>query len=73
MLIGQDDKYFPRASEFLPERWDRGRPYGDIHPYAALPFGHGKRLCVGKRLAEQELYTLLIRVKIGKLLLRMLI
>ena len=60
--ITRNEEYFQRANEFLPERWSRDRPLGDIHPFASLPFSHGKRMCVGKRVAEQEMYAFLIRV-----------
>ncbi|XP_050733454.1 probable cytochrome P450 49a1 [Eriocheir sinensis] len=61
-LIGWDASVFPRPDEFLPERWLRDRPLGDIHPFAIIPFGAGSRMCVGRRVAEQEMYTLLARV-----------
>ncbi|XP_045111181.1 probable cytochrome P450 49a1 isoform X2 [Portunus trituberculatus] len=61
-LMGWDESFYPRANEFLPERWNRARPLGDIHPYASLPFGAGPRMCVGRRVAEQEMYTLLARM-----------
>ncbi|KAK7072243.1 hypothetical protein SK128_017315 [Halocaridina rubra] len=57
----QNEEYFPRAKEFLPERWARDRPYGAIHPFTHMPFGFGTRMCIGRRIAEQELYTFLIR------------
>lgn len=43
----KSEKYFPRASEFLPERWLRGGESTDIHPYLLTPFGHGVRTCAG--------------------------
>ncbi|ROT76614.1 hypothetical protein C7M84_004799 [Penaeus vannamei] len=61
MVSAWDEKYFPRAKEFIPDRWLRGRPLGPIHPYASLPFGAGTRMCIGRRIAEQEMYTFLAR------------
>lgn len=61
-LMGWDESMYPRANEFLPERWNRARPLGNIHPYASIPFGAGPRMCVGRRVAEQEMYTLLARM-----------
>lgn len=62
MLTGWEETYFPRAKEFLPERWLRHKPLGPIHPFASLPFGAGVRMCIGRRLAEQEMYIFLTRV-----------
>ncbi|XP_071541051.1 probable cytochrome P450 49a1 isoform X2 [Panulirus ornatus] len=62
MLMGWDESLFPRAKEFLPERWLRHKPFGPIHPYASLPFGAGTRMCVGRRIAEQEMVVFLTRV-----------
>lgn len=56
------EEHFPRPSEFLPERWLRDRPMGSINPFASIPFGIGPRSCIGRRLAEQEMYTLLARM-----------
>ncbi|XP_037784537.1 uncharacterized protein LOC119580457 [Penaeus monodon] len=61
MISSWDEKYFPRAKEFVPDRWLRNRPLGPIHPYASLPFGAGTRMCIGRRIAEQEMYTFLAR------------
>ncbi|KAK4317345.1 hypothetical protein Pmani_011567 [Petrolisthes manimaculis] len=62
MATVMDESVFPRAKEFLPERWLRHRPLGPIHPYASLPFGAGTRMCIGRRIAEQEMYIFLTRV-----------
>ncbi|RXG73457.1 putative cytochrome P450 49a1, partial [Armadillidium vulgare] len=60
-LRSKDEACFPRPNEYLPERWLRDKPYGDIHPYASLPFSHGSRMCIGRRIAEQEMYIFLAR------------
>lgn len=50
------EKYFPQPEQFRPERW-LGEERGLIHPFSLLPFGHGARMCVGRRFAELELMT----------------
>lgn len=62
MKMGHDERNFPRPSEFIPERFLRHKPLGPIHPYATFPFGVGTRMCIGRRIAEQELYIFLARV-----------
>lgn len=61
-LAGWDEAQFARPQEFIPERWLRHRPLGQIHPYASLPFSHGIRMCIGRRIMEQEACTLIARV-----------
>ncbi|KAG6460403.1 hypothetical protein O3G_MSEX011954 [Manduca sexta] len=64
MSLNED--YFPRASEFIPERWivDKDDPlyHGNAHPFAFSPFGFGVRMCIGRRIAELEVETLLARI-----------
>ncbi|XP_063586002.1 probable cytochrome P450 49a1 [Penaeus indicus] len=62
VVAAWDEKHFPQAKEFIPDRWLRSRPLGPIHPYASLPFAAGARMCIGRRIAEQEMYTFLARV-----------
>nr|XP_027219227.1 probable cytochrome P450 301a1, mitochondrial [Penaeus vannamei] len=59
---GKKEEYFARPAEFLPERWLRGQALRSINPYASMPFGLGTRSCVGRRLSEQQTYTLLARL-----------
>ncbi|KAK8737445.1 hypothetical protein OTU49_004492 [Cherax quadricarinatus] len=59
---GKNEDYFPRASEFLPERWLRSQEDPQPNQFASIPFSIGTRMCVGRRLAEQEIYVLLARL-----------
>lgn len=55
--------YFENPHEFIPERWIKGNAaYKKYHPYLVLPFGHGPRACIARRLAEQNIYILLTRL-----------
>ncbi|KAM8966937.1 1,25-dihydroxyvitamin D(3) 24-hydroxylase, mitochondrial-like [Pelodytes ibericus] len=47
------DDYFPDPREYKPDRWLRGKYI--INPFANTPFGTGKRMCIGRRLAELQL------------------
>lgn len=58
--ISKSERYFNDANKFDPSRWNKEEK--NIHPYAALPFGVGARQCVGRRLAEQEVYITVIKV-----------
>ncbi|XP_059615388.1 probable cytochrome P450 12b2, mitochondrial [Phlebotomus argentipes] len=64
-----EEKYFDRASEFLPERWIRPENSkitcpvtASTHPFTYLPFGFGTRMCVGRRFAEMEVESLVCRL-----------
>lgn len=57
------EEYFPNPQKFIPERWIKGDSMESHHnPYAALPFGFGLRMCIGRRLAEMEMWQLTIKV-----------
>jgi cytochrome P450 len=57
----RDPTQWPRALEFLPERWLQGeleeapRPGGGPWPKPYLPFSLGPRNCVGMMLAKAEI------------------
>ncbi|XP_051567654.1 sterol 26-hydroxylase, mitochondrial-like [Myxocyprinus asiaticus] len=61
--VSHDESEFPNAERFVPERWLRGSPCrSQHHPYSSVPFGVGVRACVGKRVAELEMYFALSRL-----------
>ncbi|XP_053571824.1 1,25-dihydroxyvitamin D(3) 24-hydroxylase, mitochondrial-like, partial [Bombina bombina] len=48
-----NDKFFPEARKYKPERWLNEKQ--TLNPFANIPFGIGKRMCIGRRLAELQL------------------
>ncbi|XP_064114449.1 cytochrome P450 CYP12A2-like [Macrobrachium nipponense] len=62
MLVNCQERIFPRASEFLPERFLRGSPLAPRHHFAFLPFSFGPRMCIGRRIAYQEVICLIVRI-----------
>lgn len=56
--LTRSERFFKNPLKFDPSRWEAP----NLHPYAALPFGHGVRMCIGRRVAEQELYLTLIKL-----------
>ncbi|XP_074604953.1 cytochrome P450 302a1, mitochondrial-like [Brevipalpus obovatus] len=59
---------FSEPYSYLPERWlsyTAENPHSNhltIRPFAYLPFGYGTRMCVGRRISEIEIYTLVARI-----------
>ncbi|XP_070702847.1 1,25-dihydroxyvitamin D(3) 24-hydroxylase, mitochondrial [Pempheris klunzingeri] len=51
--LGSNEEYFDDGKQFKPERWLRENL--TINPFAHVPFGIGKRMCIGRRLAELQL------------------
>ena len=64
-VMGELEKYFPNPKSYIPERWIKGDPHeSHHHPYTLLPFGFGTRMCIGRRLAELEMWQLTAKVNI---------
>ncbi|XP_037921267.1 cytochrome P450 CYP12A2-like isoform X1 [Hermetia illucens] len=65
-MLQNEDKYYPNADKFEPERWLKKdglpAPAKSAHPFIFLPFGFGPRMCAGKRFAEMEIETLIARI-----------
>lgn len=54
---------FPVAHEFKPERWMKDHAlYKPSHPFLLIPFGHGPRSCIARRLAEQSMQILILKL-----------
>ncbi|KAK3928157.1 putative cytochrome P450 12d1 proximal, mitochondrial, partial [Frankliniella fusca] len=63
IVLCTDNAYFPRADEFLPERWlPEGADLKATHPFTFLPFGFGPRMCVGRRFADLEIETIVAKI-----------
>lgn len=60
-VMGNSEEYFKDASQFRPERWLK-RTAQRHHAFASLPFGYGKRMCLGRRFAELEIHTVICKM-----------
>lgn len=55
--------HFSKPDEFIPERWMIGHPLHDeVEPFATLYFGHGRRKCIGMRIAKLEINVLMVKL-----------
>ncbi|KAK9685542.1 Cytochrome P450 [Popillia japonica] len=67
LVVGNIEEYFSNSQIFSPERWLKKKescPFGTekVHPFVSLPFGYGRRACLGRRFAEAELHILLAKI-----------
>nr|AVL92818.1 CYP450 [Locusta migratoria] len=58
-VMGRSERYFPDAGRFQPERWLQSRTH---HPFASLPFGYGRRMCLGRRFADLEIQMVIAKM-----------
>lgn len=57
------EAYFKDAHRFWPERWTSESGQAEQnHPFALMPFGIGRRMCVGKRFSENEINLATVRL-----------
>ncbi|XP_011299700.1 probable cytochrome P450 49a1 isoform X2 [Fopius arisanus] len=59
-VISNQEKYFANSNEFYPERWLQENT--SRHAFASLPFGYGRRMCLGKRFADLELVMVISKI-----------
>nr|XP_022295105.1 cytochrome P450 10-like isoform X1 [Crassostrea virginica]XP_022295106.1 cytochrome P450 10-like isoform X1 [Crassostrea virginica] len=63
--LSMSEEYFEKPEEFRPERWLPGAhdPQTQrLMGLCVLPFGMGKRNCLGRRFAEQEIHLAAIKI-----------
>lgn len=62
------ESQYPNPDQYLPERWltgeaAQGCPSAkNAHRFVYMPFGFGPRSCVGKRFADLEVETLIVKL-----------
>jgi cytochrome P450 len=63
-FMSNSELYIEKPTEFIPHRWLRTQQSNatKLHPFLMMPFGHGARMCVGKRFAEQEVSIFLAKI-----------
>lgn len=66
-LMCNDERFFPRHKEYIPERWLRDdRSTGlkglDNSQYIVRPFGVGPRQCPGQRIAEIQILMCIAKI-----------
>lgn len=63
-IICKSSEHFTDPKKFEPERWlvkEDGKRTG-IPVGCLLPFGYGRRMCIGRRFAEQVIYLAAIKL-----------
>src|ERR1700743_3521088 len=59
--ICRNDKDWEKANEFIPERFlDKQGELITTRPKAYIPFGVGRRVCLGEKLAIADLFLVLV-------------
>ncbi|XP_063537986.1 probable cytochrome P450 49a1 [Cydia strobilella] len=61
-VMGNSEENFTNAAEYRPERWLKRSPLDKHNAFASLPFGFGRRMCLGRRFAELEIHTVICKM-----------
>eukprot|EP01114_Cavostelium_apophysatum_P014333 TRINITY_DN3689_c0_g1_i5.p2 TRINITY_DN3689_c0_g1~~TRINITY_DN3689_c0_g1_i5.p2 ORF type:complete len:513 (+),score=118.63 TRINITY_DN3689_c0_g1_i5:190-1728(+) len=59
--VGRNPKYWDDPHDFRPERFLKENS-ATLHPFTAIPFGAGRRFCLGKGFALSEMHIVLVSV-----------
>ena len=59
--ILNDERYWDNPNDFIPERFLENGKYLTTRPTAFIPFGYGRRVCLGEKLAIADLFLVLVR------------
>ncbi|KAF4527841.1 hypothetical protein B566_EDAN014642 [Ephemera danica] len=68
IVTGNMEEYVSDAASFKPERWLKqynrcpATQESRLHAFASLPYGHGARMCLGRRFADLEIQVLLAKL-----------
>ncbi|XP_018333056.1 probable cytochrome P450 301a1, mitochondrial isoform X2 [Agrilus planipennis] len=63
LITGSMEEYVSDPETFKPERWMKTHSHSNkLHPFASLPYGHGARMCLGRRFADLEIQILLAKL-----------
>ncbi|XP_057340783.1 probable cytochrome P450 49a1 [Microplitis mediator] len=64
-VISNEEKYFKQSDKYFPERWindDNNESRQCHHSFASLPFGFGRRMCLGRRFADLEMIIVISKI-----------
>jgi cytochrome P450 len=59
LFTQRHSNYWTNPDQFDPERFAKPREEDKSHPFAYMPFGHGKHSCLGQYLSNVQIKTLL--------------
>lgn len=60
--LGHNENIFPEPEKYQPSRWVGSCPDNGLKSLYNLVWGHGPRMCIGRRIAEQEIFIVLTKI-----------